>query len=81
MSVLLVVKKEKGWQNVLGESSSRDVNLHKLIIHKIAFKNKGLARAIREIKAFTAKIMLTKDVRIDTPLNNKFINWSNGLYS
>ena len=56
---------------------SRDytVNLHTKLA-KITFKKRA-PRAIREIKKFAAKMMGTKDVRIDTNLN-KFI-WSQGI--
>merc|ERR1712094_56851 len=37
-------------------------------LHKIQFKKRA-PRAIREIRKFTAKVMSTTDVRIDTKLN------------
>mmetsp|Transcript_53377 Transcript_53377/g.93703 ORF Transcript_53377/g.93703 Transcript_53377/m.93703 type:complete len:118 (-) Transcript_53377:77-430(-) len=59
------------------EPCSRDytVHLHKYL-HKIQFKKRA-TRAVREIRKFTATVMGTKDVRIDTKLN-KFV-WSNGI--
>mmetsp|Transcript_53062 Transcript_53062/g.106525 ORF Transcript_53062/g.106525 Transcript_53062/m.106525 type:complete len:121 (-) Transcript_53062:90-452(-) len=59
------------------EPVSRDytIHLHKRL-HKISFKKRA-TRAIREIRKFAAKVMLTKDVRIDTKLN-KFV-WSKGI--
>uniref|UniRef100_A0A7S1WL14 60S ribosomal protein L31 n=1 Tax=Alexandrium catenella TaxID=2925 RepID=A0A7S1WL14_ALECA len=59
------------------EPVTRDytIHLHK-VLHKISFKKRA-TRAIREIRKFAAKTMLTKDVRVDTKLN-KFI-WSKGI--
>merc|ERR1719235_330977 len=59
------------------EPVTRDhtIHLHKLM-HKVQFKKRA-PRAIREIRKFAAKVMCTKDVRVDTKLN-KFI-WSNGI--
>mmetsp|Transcript_3752 Transcript_3752/g.4312 ORF Transcript_3752/g.4312 Transcript_3752/m.4312 type:complete len:121 (-) Transcript_3752:134-496(-) len=59
------------------EPITRDhtIHLHKLLM-KIQFKRRA-PRAIREIRKFAAKVMLTKDVRVDTKLN-KFI-WSKGI--
>mmetsp|Transcript_88966 Transcript_88966/g.194935 ORF Transcript_88966/g.194935 Transcript_88966/m.194935 type:complete len:120 (+) Transcript_88966:87-446(+) len=59
------------------EPITRDytVHMHKYI-HKIQFKRRA-PRAIREIRKFASKAMLTKDVRIDTTLN-RYI-WSNGI--
>merc|ERR1719152_866676 len=59
------------------EPCSRDytIHLHKYL-HKMQFKKRA-PRAIREIRKFTAKVMCTKDVRVDTKLN-KFV-WSNGI--
>merc|ERR1719408_904719 len=59
------------------EPCSRDytIHLHKYL-HKIQFKKRA-TRAIREIRKFTAKVMSTQDVRIDTKLN-KFV-WSKGI--
>lgn len=56
---------------------SRDytVNLHKRC-HKIQFKKKAV-RAIREIKKFAQKNMLTEDVRV-TPEVNQFV-WGKGI--
>ena len=51
------------------------IHMHKYI-HKIQFKRRA-PRAIREIRKFAAKAMLTKDIRIDTTLN-RYI-WSNGI--
>mmetsp|Transcript_120515 Transcript_120515/g.336261 ORF Transcript_120515/g.336261 Transcript_120515/m.336261 type:complete len:121 (+) Transcript_120515:75-437(+) len=59
------------------EPVTRDytIHMHKLM-HKIAFKKRA-PRAIREIRKFAFRVMLTKDVRIDTKLN-KFV-WSKGI--
>merc|ERR1712123_294021 len=59
------------------EPCSRDytIHLHKYL-GKIQFKKRA-ARAIREIRKFTAKVMSTQDVRVDTKLN-KFV-WSGGV--
>jgi large subunit ribosomal protein L31e len=56
---------------------SRDytIHLHKLC-HGVTFKKKA-PRALREIKKFAAKMMGTKDVRVETGLN-KFV-WSKGV--
>lgn len=56
------------------------INLHKRMVKcgrkSIGFKKRA-PRAVREIKKFAAKVMGTKDVRIDTGLN-KFI-WHKGV--
>merc|ERR1711937_455165 len=59
------------------EPAVRDctINLNKKV-HKVSLKKRA-PRAVREIKAFAAKSMSTKDVRIDTKLN-KFI-FSKGI--
>merc|ERR1712224_1142646 len=59
------------------EPCSRDytIHLHKYL-HKIQFKKRA-PRAIREIRKFTAKVMSTKDVRVDTKLNKAL--WSGGI--
>ena len=51
------------------------VNLHKRC-HKIQFKKKA-PRAVKVIRDFARKNMLTDDVRIDNSLNN-FL-WSRGI--
>ena len=57
--------------------ASRDytINLHKRC-HKIQFKKKA-PRALREVRNFAIKNMLTEDVRIDTEVN-RFI-WNQGI--
>ena len=57
--------------------ASRDytLNLHKAC-HKIQFKKKA-PRALREIKKFAQKNMLTDDVRIDTDVNQYI--WHKGI--
>ena len=57
--------------------ASRDytINLHK-VCHKIQFKKKA-PRALREIKRFAQKNMLTEDVRIDTDVNQYV--WHKGI--
>eukprot|EP00928_Gymnodinium_smaydae_P084145 TRINITY_DN673_c0_g1_i10.p2 TRINITY_DN673_c0_g1~~TRINITY_DN673_c0_g1_i10.p2 ORF type:complete len:141 (-),score=38.19 TRINITY_DN673_c0_g1_i10:107-466(-) len=59
------------------EPSTRDytIHLHKHM-QKISFKKRA-PRAIRVVRQFTAKVMGTQDVRVDTKLN-KFI-WSSGI--
>ena len=56
---------------------SRDytVNLHKAC-HKIQFKKKA-PRALREIRKFAQKNMLTNDIRIDVDVN-QFV-WHKGI--
>jgi len=51
------------------------IHMHKLM-HGIQFKKRA-PRALREIRKFAVRAMITKDVRIDTKLN-KFL-WSNGI--
>ena len=59
------------------EPTTRDctIHLHKHM-QKISFKKRA-PRAVRVVRQFAAKVMLTTDVRIDTKLN-KFL-WSNGV--
>jgi large subunit ribosomal protein L31e len=51
------------------------INLHKRL-HGIKFKGRA-PRAIKEIKAFAAKAMRTKDVRLDAGLNKAV--WAKGI--
>ncbi|CAE8618874.1 unnamed protein product [Polarella glacialis] len=59
------------------EPVTRDCTIH---LHKhmqgTSFKKRA-PKAIRCVRQFAAKVMLTKDVRVDTKLN-KFL-WSNGV--
>mmetsp|Transcript_7470 Transcript_7470/g.16282 ORF Transcript_7470/g.16282 Transcript_7470/m.16282 type:complete len:121 (-) Transcript_7470:93-455(-) len=59
------------------EPCTRDytIHLHKYV-HGVQFKKRA-PKAIRTVRKFTARVMGTKDVRIDTKLN-KFI-WSTGI--
>merc|ERR1712216_415333 len=59
------------------EPCSRDytIHLHKYL-QKVQFKKRA-PRAIREIRKFTAKVMSTKYVLVDTKLN-KFV-WNSGV--
>eukprot|EP00930_Biecheleria_cincta_P067020 TRINITY_DN5338_c0_g2_i10.p1 TRINITY_DN5338_c0_g2~~TRINITY_DN5338_c0_g2_i10.p1 ORF type:complete len:121 (+),score=38.46 TRINITY_DN5338_c0_g2_i10:84-446(+) len=59
------------------EPVTRDytIHLHKYM-QKVSFKKRA-ARAVRVVRQFAGKVMLTKDVKVDTKLN-KFI-WSNGV--
>ena len=59
------------------EPCSRDytVHLHKYL-HNTSFKKRA-PRAVREIRKFAAKVMSTKDVRVDTKLN-KYL-WHKGV--
>merc|ERR1711862_710671 len=76
LSTTMAKTVQKGSRKTM-EPTSRDctIHLHKLI-HKVQFKRRA-PKAIREIRLFAAKAMLTKDVRIDTGLN-KFV-WHNGI--
>ncbi|CAJ1404320.1 unnamed protein product [Effrenium voratum] len=69
-------KKEKKGP-VVKEPVTKDctIHLHKHM-QKVAFKKRA-PRAVRVVRQFANKVMLTKDVRIDTKLN-KFL-WSNGV--
>ena len=60
-----------------GEVVTREytINMHKRL-HGIGFKYRA-PRAIKEIKKFSEKQMGTKDVRIDTRLNNAI--WAQGV--
>ena len=57
--------------------ASRDytINLHRLC-HGIQFKKKA-PRALREIRKFAVKNMLTTDIRIDTEVNQYV--WNRGI--
>ena len=56
---------------------SRDYTIHLgKRIHKVTFKKKA-PRAIKEIRAFAARAMGTKDVRIDSKLNKHV--WATGI--
>ena len=57
-------KARKGKEVVTREYT---INLHKRL-HGITFKQRA-PRAVKEIKKFAAKIMKTKDVRVDVKLN------------
>ncbi|CAK9074137.1 unnamed protein product [Durusdinium trenchii] len=59
------------------EPVTRDctIHLHKHM-QKVAFKKRA-PRALRVVRQFASKVMMTTDVRIDTKLN-KFL-WSNGV--
>ena len=59
------------------EPTTRDTTIH---LAKMTFKKtfkKRAPTALRRVKEFVQKVMLTKDVRIDSNLN-KFI-WSKGI--
>ncbi|KAF7996779.1 hypothetical protein HCN44_002425 [Aphidius gifuensis] len=68
---------EKKTKSAINEVVTREytVNLHKRL-HGIGFKKRA-PRAIKEIKIFAEKQMLTPDVRIDTRLNKQL--WSKGI--
>jgi large subunit ribosomal protein L31e len=51
------------------------VNLHKKILD-VSFKRRA-PRAMKEIRSFAAKVMGTKDVRLDVKLNKAV--WSKGI--
>lgn len=51
------------------------INLHKRL-HGINFKKRA-PRAVKEVKKFAAKMMRTKDVRVDVKLNKEL--WSKGI--
>ena len=66
------VKKDKELQTV---TRSAIVHLHKLL-HKVTFKKKAPS-AVKKIKEYARKTMLTNDVRIDPQLNQEL--WRNGI--
>eukprot|EP00434_Breviolum_minutum_P033163 symbB.v1.2.029343.t2/scaffold3201.1/size61370/3 len=74
---VVMVKKQEKTARAGKEPVTRDctVHLHKHM-QKISFKKRA-PRAVRVVRQFASKVMLTKDVRIDTKLN-KFL-WSNGV--
>ena len=51
------------------------INLHKRL-HGITFKKRA-PRAVKEVKKFAAKMMKTKDVRVDVKLNKAL--WAKGI--
>eukprot|EP01083_Nonionella_stella_P095491 268118_1 len=51
------------------------INLHKRL-HGVQFKRRG-KRAVKEVRKFVSKLMLTSDVRVDPELN-KYL-WSKGI--
>ncbi|XP_953851.1 60S ribosomal protein L31, putative [Theileria annulata] len=51
------------------------IHLHKMV-HRVTFKRKA-PTAVKKIKEFASRAMKTKDVRLDTRLN-EFL-WSNGI--
>mmetsp|Transcript_5070 Transcript_5070/g.9269 ORF Transcript_5070/g.9269 Transcript_5070/m.9269 type:complete len:117 (-) Transcript_5070:296-646(-) len=51
------------------------INLHKRI-HKTGFKHRA-PRAVKKVKEFAAKVMGTKDVRLDTKVNKEI--WKCGV--
>lgn len=51
------------------------IHLHKML-HKCTFKRKA-PTAVKKIREFVRKLMFTKDVRIDTELNQTL--WRNGI--
>merc|ERR1712088_899702 len=69
-------RKEKK-ASTMGEVVTREytINMHKRL-HGIGFKYKA-PRAVKEIKKFAEKQMGTKDVRIDTRLNEAI--WAQGV--
>eukprot|EP00775_Hariotina_reticulata_P009773 gene9773-9930_t len=68
-----MVKKERRSKEVVTREYT--VNLHKKL-HSIKFKSRA-PKAVKVIKQFAAKIMGTKDVRIDVALNKAI--WSKGI--
>jgi large subunit ribosomal protein L31e len=71
-----MAKTAKGVKKTM-EPTTRDMTIH---LAKMTFKKsfkKRAPTAIRRIRDFVEKVMLTKDVRIDTTVN-KFV-WSQGI--
>jgi large subunit ribosomal protein L31e len=68
-----MAKKERRSKEVVTREYT--VNLHKRL-HSTNFKKRA-PRAIKEIKTFAAKVMGTKDVRIDVNLNKAV--WKQGV--
>ena len=66
---------QKAKTNLTPATRDYTINLHKLC-HKVQFKKKA-PRALREIKKFATKNMLTEDVRIAPELNTHV--WSKGI--
>ena len=66
------VKKDKELQSV---TRTATIHLHKLL-HNVTFKKKA-PRAVKAIKDYARKTMLTNDVRIDPQLNQEL--WRNGI--
>jgi large subunit ribosomal protein L31e len=65
-------KKKRGKEVVTREYT---INLHKRVLG-ISFKKRA-PRAVKEIKQFAAKMMKTKDVRVDVKLNKAV--WAQGV--
>merc|ERR1712194_246925 len=72
----MAAKKTKGGRKTQ-EPATRDytVHLHK-VVHKTQFKKRA-PKAVKAVKRFASRAMMTRDVRVDTKLN-KFL-WSNGV--
>merc|ERR1712080_505403 len=70
-------RRDKKTGSTMGEVVTREytINMHKRL-HGIGFKYRA-PRAVKEIKKFAEKQMGTKDVRIDTRLNNAI--WAQGV--
>jgi large subunit ribosomal protein L31e len=70
-------QKRKQGENKQLEPDTRTsiIHLHKRL-HGVQFKKKA-PRAVKEIKEFARKTMLTRDVRIDPELNQEL--WRNGV--
>jgi large subunit ribosomal protein L31e len=66
---------KKGEKELQPVTRTSIVHLHKLL-HKVTFKKKA-PTAVKAIKEFARKTMLTNDVRIDPQLNQEL--WRNGV--
>ena len=64
------------WTGVLGCGCPNTLSVMQKIMPSLQFKKKA-PRAIKEVRAFAAKAMGTKDVRIDSNLNKHL--WATGI--
>ena len=68
-------RKKGGDKELQAVTRTHIVHLHKLL-HDVKFKKKA-PRAIKAIRDLATKTLFTKDVRIDTELNQQI--WRNGV--
>jgi large subunit ribosomal protein L31e len=67
--------KKRGDNQTESVTRTHTIHLHKLL-HDVKFKKKA-PRAIKAIREFAERTLFTKDVRIDTELNQQI--WRNGV--